>query len=58
MSNPNLKRLIDMQRKLNEKDMNKGVPGLRNTIRHLETQGNDKLISLFTALPAYSKEVE
>ena len=58
MSSPNLRRLIDMQRKINEKDMNKGVPGLQNTIRHLEVQGQNKLLSLFTALPAYSEEVE
>lgn len=55
--NPNLKRLIDTQRMINKRDINKGIPGLRKTIRHLETQGENELISLFTALPAYSEEV-
>lgn len=57
MGDVNLKRLIDTQRKITEKDVEKGVPALRTTIRHLETQGNTELISLMTDLPAYSKEL-
>jgi len=58
MSDVILKRFVDLQRKINERDMEKGVPGLNNTIRSFESQGKEGLISLFTDLPAHSSEVE
>jgi len=55
--NPNLKRLIDTQRMINERDMDKGFLGLRSTIRHLEATGENEVNDLYTDLPAFTKEV-